>query len=102
MDDGHYRTAWPMGLRMTCGAAPLQVEGPIDGGYVYFRARHGFWDLAIGKDWHAAVDATIDRPGAPVQFSGRCQSADWFDRAEARTILEEYLPKLRLTAPTVR
>ena len=89
-------SAWPMGLRMTCSAAPLQIEGPIDGGYVYFRMRHGWWQLAIGRTPDEAVEATITCAGAPICFSDEQESDDPADRDEARAILNEYLPKLRL------
>lgn len=87
---------WPMGLRLTCIAAPIQVEGPVDGGYVYFRARGDEWQLAIGRDQHEAVEAMIDGPWDPF-----CYIGDWpyapDDYDAARAILREYLPKLRMT-----
>jgi hypothetical protein len=34
-------------LEMTSAAAPLQLEGTIDGHHVYFRERHDAWRLEL-------------------------------------------------------
>lgn len=48
--------------KVTCYAAPLQVEGIYHGHPFYFRARHGHWSLGIGPagaDLDAAVMASF-------------------------------------------
>ena len=45
-------------LRMTCEACPVQIEGSIDGLYLYFRARWDSWRLAIAQTSELAVRAS--------------------------------------------
>lgn len=44
----------------TCGAAPTQFKGNVDGAAYYFRYRWGKWQLAIAETNDAAVAATAD------------------------------------------
>jgi hypothetical protein len=36
-------------MQVTCAAAPLQIEGTINGKSAYFRSRHGHWRLLIAR-----------------------------------------------------
>jgi len=47
-------------LKITCHAAPTQVEGTYNGKYVYLRERHGFWYFGVGDSQDEAVgDETV-------------------------------------------
>lgn len=51
-------------FRITCEAAPLQIEGTLlNGWHFYYRARGNIVQLGIGPDGDAAVVATL-RPHA--------------------------------------
>lgn len=38
-------------LMVTCSACPVQIEGEVDGAYLYFRARSEHWRCTIGEDF---------------------------------------------------
>lgn len=84
-------------LRVTCPSVPLQIEGAVDGGYIYFRARHGHWQLGIGRSQDEAVNAAFDA-AEPVAFRGVDADEDmsFGGQDEAWALLAEYLPRLRL------
>jgi hypothetical protein len=39
--------------------APTQIEGVVYGHYLYFRARHGDWELSVGKSRDEVMDFSI-------------------------------------------
>jgi hypothetical protein len=65
---GHRYCDWPpceamfdtREFTVTCVAAPLQIEGSVDGVSFYFRARHGKWRLEAGTHSQGEVIAAGD------------------------------------------
>lgn len=56
-------------LKVTCQAAPTQIEGIAYGKYVYFRERGGHWGFGMGDDLDEAVAQAMEETLA----SGTCQ-----------------------------
>lgn len=47
-------------LQMTCGAAPVQIEGEVDGFEIYFRSRGSGWSFEVyGRDEHKRTDESV-------------------------------------------
>ena len=90
MSDGEI----PFGLKMTCRWCPVQIEGPVDGGYVYFHARGGYWNIAIGANQDEAVAAILDDVDEPRRFCGEIDLNPTGE--ECFDLIREHLPKLRL------
>ena len=49
-------------LRVTCEAAPVQIEGMVRGTYVYFRERYGQWTFSTADNIYR--DGMVLRAGA--------------------------------------
>jgi hypothetical protein len=73
----------------TCNAAPVQVEGSVDGARFYFRARHGEWLFAISRD------PAVDPADVPANHSGSQQGifpgASYMPHETALAIIRECL-----------
>lgn len=52
------REGWT--AEVTCWACPLQIEGMVEGKHLYFRDRHGCYDLGIGPTPDDAVRRAMD------------------------------------------
>lgn len=55
-------------LKVTCPAAPTQVEGVAYGKYVYFRERYGAFAFGVGDNENDAVENSMIKP----YLTGEC------------------------------
>ena len=82
-------------LAVTCHAAPVQVEGYVEGKYLYFRARWEEWQLAIARDQNQAVQATIELAHLAAYYAeGEAEGdemASWMSPEETERILRRSL-----------
>lgn len=55
-------------LKVTCEAVPVQIEGWVNGKYVYFRARHGRWQFNIADVEEEIFETTTRANGFCEEF----------------------------------
>lgn len=68
---------WTTELKVTCPSTPLQIEGQIEGTFVYYRERHGAWTVGFGD---TADDALFDVRGHGTVMDGTFIVSDAFAR----------------------
>jgi hypothetical protein len=68
---------------ITCSAAPLQIEGTIDGVPFYFRSRWTSWRIGIGGDTVMNPDWRREDDYGTEEFD-----ASWMPEKEGLAIIE--------------
>lgn len=71
-------------MEVTCPAAPLQIEGTINGVPFYFRSRWTRWSIGVGGD---PVIAPEWEREAEYQ-DGEPYAASWMPESEGKAIIE--------------
>lgn len=55
---------------LTCAAAPVQIEGTVNGMHFYFRARWDSWGIGFGSTLDEAVQNELATPFASGHYPG--------------------------------
>jgi hypothetical protein len=87
--------------RMSCSAAPVQIEGLVDGRPFYFRARYQRWSFSVAeRSDKNAVDVSCGfTPGFHIDTrygaEGELFAASWMPTEEAWDLVAQSIEKFR-------
>lgn len=74
---------------ITCPAAPVQIQGTVDGKFLYFRARWDEWRLGVGDTEEDAI------MGTQWEIGGEYENASWMPHKDAWELLLKGIERWR-------